>query len=278
MNELQKCELELLKEVLKVCENHGLKCFLIGGTTLGAIRHGGFIPWDDDIDIGLPRPDYDKLMALAKEFKDPFFLQNYITDPKYPYNFAKLRNSDTTFIEKQFSHIKMNQGVYIDIFPIDGISKKNKINFRVKLRVYTMWFRFYLIYLGRLYRPIRKKHFIKDLFVDIFALFFMPWNVGHFLNKSIEKSMKKIPYQEANLVVNFQGANFSKEPLPKEYFGDGIYKKFEDIDECLVQSNYDRYLSWIYNDYMTPPPPEKQIGHHYHRGLDLNKSYKEFKE
>ena len=119
MNELQQKELDLLKEFVKFCELHNLTYFLIGGTLLGAIRHLGFIPWDDDIDVGMPRPDYDRFCELAeKHFVGDIFFQSYRSDKGYPYIFSKLRNSNTTFIEKIYRHVPMNHGVYIDIFPL----------------------------------------------------------------------------------------------------------------------------------------------------------------
>lgn len=128
MNELQQKERDLLKIFIDFCDKNKLTYFLVGGTLLGAIRHKGFIPWDDDIDVAMPREDYDKFIVLAsKHFtkdKDVFF-QNYRTDKYYPYVFSKLRDSNTTFIEKIYKHVDMNHGVYIDIFPIDGISKNS---------------------------------------------------------------------------------------------------------------------------------------------------------
>ena len=89
MTELQQVEFDLLKEFIRVCEKHSLTYYLIGGSALGAVRHKGFIPWDDDIDVGMPREDYDKLMSLHDEFKHPYFLQNFRTDRKYPLNLSK---------------------------------------------------------------------------------------------------------------------------------------------------------------------------------------------
>ena len=119
--ELKKIELEMFKYYLAICEKHDLKYFLIGGTLLGAVRHKGFIPWDDDIDIGMPRPDYEKFLLVAqKELPEHIFLQTHNTDIEYPNCFAKLRNSDTTFIETSCKKLKINHGIYIDIFPLDG--------------------------------------------------------------------------------------------------------------------------------------------------------------
>lgn len=120
MKEVWAVELDLLSELLRVCKKHNLKIFASDGTLLGAIRHKGFIPWDDDIDMMMFREDYEKLCEIApKEFNDPYFFQTVDTDPELVLPFAKLRNSKTTAI--QISSAKYNQGMGIDIFPLDSV-------------------------------------------------------------------------------------------------------------------------------------------------------------
>lgn len=124
MKKVWAFELDLLNEFSKVCTKHGLKWFIHAGTLLGAIRHKGFIPWDDDIDVVIPRSDFEKLSILGpQEFKQPYFYQTEGTDRLFARNFARLRNSKTTAIqewEKDF-HYPYNQGIFIDIFPMDNI-------------------------------------------------------------------------------------------------------------------------------------------------------------
>ena len=117
-------ELDLLNEFSKVCAEHNLKWFVHAGTMLGAVRHHGYIPWDDDVDVVMPRKDYEKLCAIAPSvFSYPYFFQNDDTDPCFAKNFSRLRNSLTTAIVKNYVSRKypFNQGVYIDIFPFDNI-------------------------------------------------------------------------------------------------------------------------------------------------------------
>ncbi len=118
-------ELDLFREFVRVCELHGLGYFAIGGTLLGAVRHGGFIPWDDDLDVVMPRKDYEKLKTLTGEFRQPYFLQSPDTDPEYGYSFLKLRNSETACIVDKFKHCKFNHGLFLDIFPLDYASDEN---------------------------------------------------------------------------------------------------------------------------------------------------------
>jgi len=112
-------ELDLLKKFDSVCQRHGLCYFAFVGTLLGAIRHDGFIPWDDDIDLAMPRDDYEKMLALGKEFEYPYFLQTPWSDKDYYYSFAKLRNSLTSFVSKNFLYADFNQGIHLDFHPID---------------------------------------------------------------------------------------------------------------------------------------------------------------
>ena len=111
--------LDLLVQFQRVCDKHGLRWYLMCGSLLGAIRHKGFIPWDDDIDVAMPREDYEKLQTLKGEFRHPYFLQTPATDPGYFYSFIKIRNTDTACIVKAFENQGFNQGIMLDIFCVD---------------------------------------------------------------------------------------------------------------------------------------------------------------
>lgn len=122
IKDVQRVELYILIKVARLCEERGFTYFIESGTALGAVRHGGFIPWDDDIDIGMPRQDYEKFLDIAQEeLGDEYFVQTRKTDPNAPFSFAKVRKNGTTFIEWNKRNIKMHHGIYIDIFPYDGL-------------------------------------------------------------------------------------------------------------------------------------------------------------
>lgn len=124
MKRIWAVELDLLNEFARVCGENGLKWFVHAGTMLGAVRHQGFIPWDDDIDIVMPREDYERLCNLASTtFSYPYFFQNEETDPYFARAFSRLRNSETTAIfenERDYRY-PYNQGIFVDIFPLDHI-------------------------------------------------------------------------------------------------------------------------------------------------------------
>ncbi len=124
MKEVWAVQLDLLSELDRVCCKYDIRYIASGGTMLGAVRHNGYIPWDDDLDLMLPREDYKRLCEVApKEFKEPYFLQTEYTDHGFMRGFARLRNSDTTGIQKfeYDKRFRFNQGIFIDIFPMDEI-------------------------------------------------------------------------------------------------------------------------------------------------------------
>mgnify|MGYP003300038460 CR=1 FL=1 len=148
MKQLWAVELDLLCELDRVCKKLKIRYFLDGGTLLGAARDGRFIPWDDDVDTTMLREDYDKLLKYGpQEFQEPYFLQNAYTDDDYRRGMCQLRRSDTTAILKKEveKHLPFNQGVFIDIFPLDGIAPEaelchffeEKQTFRKKLGDYA---------------------------------------------------------------------------------------------------------------------------------------------
>lgn len=274
MNTIQKVQLKLLKDFIAVCDKHQLTYYLFGGSALGAIRHQGFIPWDDDLDIAMPRPDFDRLMALSGEFSHPNFLQNIHTDRYYSYPYAKLRNSETTFIETVFATAQINHGIWIDIFPLDGMSKE-KGALKVKsLRPYWFWFRWYFAYIPNLIHPLKfNRHFLSSLAINFFAALLTVFNLGNGAAKSLEKSCKKISWQDATLVGPYLTMYFNREALPKEVFGSGTEATFEGI-KVKVPSDYHRYLSTIFGNYMKLPPEHKRVAKHINSGISDKKDYK----
>ena len=120
--ELHAVLLEMLKVIDRVCADHGLRYYLFYGTLLGAMRYNGFIPWDDDADIVMPRADYDRLVRLPKEvWPEGYFLQSPYSEATSRFAFCKLRKNGTACIAAEHMHIKMHQGVFVDIFPLDEV-------------------------------------------------------------------------------------------------------------------------------------------------------------
>lgn len=258
---LQAVELDIFKAFSSACKKLNVKYYLVAGTLLGAVRHGGFIPWDDDIDVGMPREDYEKFLADGqKHLPDHLFLQHYTTDPAYPKTYAKIRNTNTAFIESPISHLEMNHGVFIDIFPLDQHTSTNTK--KIKRTVADL----------RVSYAFKKEYYSKKVRLARLATkLFYPTIKGALtsidkLNGSCKKS---------NYITNYCGIYGDREIVPAEWYGEGKLLPFEDTT-VIVPMEYDKILTKIYGDYMTPPPPEKRVTLHVTDVIDPERSYKEY--
>ncbi|MCR4592830.1 MAG: LicD family protein [Bacteroidaceae bacterium] len=127
LEKLQTALYQILSEIKRVCKKHGIRYFITGGTAIGAYFWEKILPWDDDVDVGMLRPDYEHFMSVAQEeFGDEYFVQTPETDSHVPFFFMKVRMNGTEFNEETFSHIKMHQGIYVDIFPFDKVPKSKR--------------------------------------------------------------------------------------------------------------------------------------------------------
>ena len=264
LQQLKDREREMLRCFADICNKHGIKYFVQGGTLLGTVRHGGFIPWDDDIDVSLHREDYEKFLAVAeKELPEYYFLQTKDTDPEYPNNFAKIRDSRTTFIETSARNLNINHGAYIDIFPLDNYPKGKKAKayeLKKKLLTWRINTAFYLPHMSLISK-----------IVTIITMILFPSLKGAIEKR--EKLFKSVP--ETGIVVNNSGAWLSKEIIPKEWVQDTIEMEFEGI-RVNVSDKYDQWLTYVYGDYMSLPPENERVGHHFVDAFDMNKSYTEY--
>ncbi|HIW74026.1 MAG TPA: LicD family protein [Firmicutes bacterium] len=251
---LQKVELGLLHQFDAICRKEGLAYFLLGGTALGAVRHGGFIPWDDDVDVGMPRPDYERFLRTAPALLPAhLFLQDYHSEPAYFLSFAKLRDNRTLFKETVSAHLPIHQGVYLDIFPLDGgpADPQEAEALLKKMKLY----RFSL--LNRRTDYIRKKSLPASLALSLMA----PFVSRDACFRKIDALCTKYPYGSSPSVANWHGAWGTKEVVPAAFFGEGKPMPFEDM-LCPVPQDYDGYLTSLYGDYRRLPPEEKRVSHH----------------
>ena len=259
---LQRKIIGNLEAIDQVCREHGLRYYLWAGTMLGAVRHKGFIPWDDDMDICMPRPDYEQLIAHWREWlPEPYEVISPETDPTYPYPFAKIEDASTTVLERP--DFKFLEGVYIDVFPIDGApADENERESHFKR--YKVW-RHLLFLRGR--DPFKHGHGPRSWFP---WLLHKAWSLAE-LQEKVKEYMTKYPYDESEYVCDYDDG--LKGVIEKRLLGTPQTYPFED-KQFLGVEHYDEYLSNKYGDYMQLPPKEKQIQHHFFR-LDLERPYKE---
>ncbi|HPZ89897.1 MAG TPA: iron-containing alcohol dehydrogenase [Bacillota bacterium] len=279
MPRLQKLVCEILEEFIAICELYKLRYYAISGTALGAIRHKGFIPWDDDVDIAMPREDYDKFLKVApKHLSGHLFLQTYETEPGCPRYYAKIRNSNTTFIEVGSKPDDRNRGIYIDIFPLDGFPS-NKLKQLICWVMKTI-FDDSISYVYNNFN-LRKALFGPDAFKRIMhrmvgflatRTMFRGYDVGK-INRAKEDYFTKFKYEESELVCSYGGVYGKKEIIPKEFLGEGLKCKFGQL-ELIVPEKYHEYLTHFYGNYMQLPEENKRLVGHPRKIVDLEKSYK----
>lgn len=278
LRDIQMIELEILFELDRICKKNNIQYFLLAGTVLGAIRHNGFIPWDDDIDIGMTRNQYERFIKICSEELDSnYFLQTYKTDPNYPGLYAKIRKNNTTFIEKATAKIDMHKGIYIDIFPFDNIPD------RILDRFIHKWLLFVIdiIRSSRILEYHSNLTYIKKMIITIIHYFSRI--VPKRLIDCLEEKLAKI-YNRTNTecIGNLYGYGQlfkeydTKICIKREYIFPLSKVKFE-CHYFPAPGRWHEYLTHYYNNYMEMPPEEQRIGHAV-LIADTKKSYEDYNQ
>lgn len=266
MTDLQRKSLELLQIFVKICEKWDIPYFLVCGSALGAVKYGGFIPWDDDIDVGLCREDYERFLQVApQELPEWCFLQNYQTEKNYVHTFSKLRNSNTAFIESHVKDFSMNHGIFLDIFPLDGHpgNRFESAVFELKRKI-NAWFR-YSVYENHPDSKIRRRNkFLRFLGIQKHA---------YHAHEYINDLYAKYSISKSDVWCNYGNWQGKLEYAPKWHYGEGTWATFEGL-RVRIPENYDAYLTQKYGDWRKDPPLEKQKTHHLSTIIDTEKSYK----
>ena len=249
--ELQNIQLDILKEVHNFCVASHLRYSLSSGTLIGAIRHDGFIPWDDDIDIMMPRPDYE---AFIQNFHHDYLeVMDYSKDSNYPFTYGKVYDRRTILKEKASK--TWENSVYIDVFVIDGLGEdlqKAQAHYRQIRKIRD-------ILTVKIVQLSSNRNFIRNLELMVLKVLIscLPY---HSIQKRIIKMMKKFNFENSEYAGNL---NFGNE---NRIFKRSMYEsltthKFEDASFFILK-DYETYLSKVYGDYMQLPPEEKRVTHH----------------
>ena len=269
LKRLQKIQVEMLKDVDRVCRENDIQYYLTWGSALGAVRHGGFIPWDDDIDISMTWGNYKKFEKIAREkLGSKYFYQSKESDEHCFTTWNKVRVNNTTSMEKHLKHIKCHYGICMDVFPIVGVPNS---------KVEELMQRFLIL----LYRALRYERYLTNrkpegnlLFKVIYGVF--PRRFKEFLSEKCLNQITKYNPEECNEWVEFLSGKYSYMKCDKNIFGNGHEIMFEDI-KCKIPEKYEEYLTKYYGDYMKLPDEADRVGHG-DAIIDFEKSYEHYWE
>lgn len=256
LNEIQDEELKILKSFINFCGEKGLSYSLGGGTLLGAIRHKGFIPWDDDIDISLSRPDYDSFLDCKKEFEDRtgFKIVGHISNDLHWAPFIKIVNPE--IIVTQVGNIE-ESNLWIDVFPVDGLPR-NYLLQRILITIVGMLRLLLSIYTTK-YNVSRNP--LKNIIRALFKVFRYVPGFKHLLCVIITKLSTLWKYGDTESVAAISwGVYGTSEILPFAGYDTKLDATFQGT-KCLMMQCWDLYLKRLYGDYMQIPPEDKRINH-----------------
>lgn len=259
LEKAHRIQLEIASETRRICEKHGIKYSLIAGTLLGAIRHKGFIPWDDDLDIGMLRPEYERFLKVAEtELSGEYFLQTWDTDDEFGMPFAKIRKNGTVYIEKNSSKTNQHKGIYIDIFPFD-VCPENKLSVMMHKTKTFIYKKALISKLG--YEVWDDNRSLKHIVYMLIKLLSWPFSLG-FIKKVFKREMCKYQNIDSGLVVAIGGSyGYDRETIRREWLDDLQLIEFEN-QKFLAPVGYDQYLTRLYGDYMVLPPEDKRYNRH----------------
>lgn len=248
ISELRDIQLRILSSVHQFCVDNNLRYSLSGGTMIGAIRHKGFIPWDDDVDLMMPRKDYEYLIKHFNESFDDIKVLTYRNCDKYPFLFAKLYDTNTIRIEYWGE-----TGVNIDVFPIDGLpDTESAASFNKKIQLFKSLAHRSTAPSAQMSFQTRLKRFLVKAVLPS-----RNWLINWIENKLTASSIEKSPVSGA-----FVGSYGEKEYMPSSVFSSYVNVEFEGKEFACIE-NYDYYLSHLYGDYMSLPPIENRVAHEF---------------
>ena len=272
LRELQNKSLEIALYFKDFCNEHGLLFYMCGGCCIGSLRHKGFIPWDDDVDVFMPRDDYEKLKELWPKYANTEkYACVYADKNRVDGNlFVTIRDNETTAIKPYQVDMDISHGVALDVLPLDGWPDG-----KMKRKMQVFWALVYSLYCAQ---TVPVNHGKAVSVAGKIALTFVPSKkLRYKLWKLAERKMTKYPIKECKYITELcSGPYYMKKQYPREAFDKAIWVDFENVKMPIPQG-YDVYLRTAFGDYMKLPPKEKQKPHHDAIFIDLNNSYKKYK-
>ena len=262
---VRNAQMDLLIELDRICKKWSIPYFLTYGTLLGAVRHDGFIPWDDDLDVGMLHTNLKRFRKACETDLDPaYYLHSWDIDPRSPHPFLKLKIRDTHYPEKMAAASGMDDGIYIDIFPYDGVPAGKLARKRQKLETYML----YKILLLRCDFDLSGESKLRKLLYGVLKCISCVRSLDGW-RKTATRVRNRYNDGSATYTTNmYSGYDYEREAVPCGMLEDTVPHKFEQ-GEYSVPREYDRFLRQIYGDYMQLPPEDQRVGLHEIQDLDL---------
>ena len=278
IEQIKKIQLNILKDVARFCEQHNIRYSLCGGTLLGAIRHKGFIPWDDDIDIFMPRPDYIRFMNSYNDEKGRYKAVSIYNDSSFWNKIGNVFDMSTMIDCPSYNIDKYKNHVFIDVYPLDGVPKnyiKRKLLFSFNALIHFVYagsvysYMKTLRYVDRNSSMLKFKEVLRNIIKYFAITIFRPLPTSY-ICKIATQNASQYDYDEEVEVAAFVGGerNGEREVMPKDIFEKMKKQKFED-EEFYITEAYDIYLKNLYGNYMKLPPKEKRVPHHGYKAYVL---------
>ena len=253
---------DVLRFYIGLCRKHGLRYYIAYGSAIGAARHHGFIPWDDDVDVVMPRPDYDKLVQICatEDLGHYAFVDAYNT-PNYPYPFAKLYDRRTTLLE--FDEFRFELGLYIDIFVYDGMVDDKQVSDSLRAEYVKYWNRLAVVSSFYPWHKIKEK-LLRGEVKDLLHYFLLSLDRKRFREKFLRRLhdiVRRYDYETHDTIVKYPPGYGDREVIPKAWIEETTELPFEDL-MVTIPKDYEHFLNHYFGDYKQLPPPEQRASHH----------------
>ena len=272
LSKLHSLTLQMAKEFVEFCEENKLLCYLCGGGCIGAVRHHGWIPWDDDLDFFMPREDYEKAIILWEQQKQNSRYKLEVSDENHVDGnlFFTIRDSKTTFIKPYQKKLDIVHGIVLDVLPLDGYPDKKS-----ERRKQCFWALIYSLYCAQIV-PTNHGKLVSAVGRIMLALVRNPKKRYH-IYMSAKSKMTKYKIRDCNGITELcSGPGYLKNWYPKSAFSKAEFVTFEDT-KMPIPIGYDIYLKTAFGNYMEMPPEDKRIPSHDAEFVDLDHSYKKYK-